>query len=210
LRGKGIARGVEHVDERALADLKTQQIGQQPRQPFEADALREAQRENESAQVGSKRRARRHIGRRLRLEPFGAARADAAVQGHARHLGLDVGNFDMVVSLAGKLRPAGHVGSAMLAGRSEKIALRGRIGMQRPMRARMRLALGLVRRLAGGLASLARRRRGIVRRLRRQAQFGLQLGDPGGKLFNPRQKRSDQRVLVGRVERAKIRRRGHP
>ena len=49
LRGEGFARGVEHVDEPALADVEAEQIGQKRRQPREGDALREAQIENKGA-----------------------------------------------------------------------------------------------------------------------------------------------------------------
>jgi hypothetical protein len=51
LRGKGLARGVEHVDNRALADGDAEQVGEQRREPRESDALREAQIDDEGAQV---------------------------------------------------------------------------------------------------------------------------------------------------------------
>jgi hypothetical protein len=56
--------------------------------------------------------------------------------------------FDPVVGFAGDLRPSGNVGAAVLTGRCEKVAPGGRIGMQQPMRAGVRLAFRLDRRIA--------------------------------------------------------------
>jgi hypothetical protein len=115
LRGEGFARRVEHVDQRAFADVEAQQIGQEPRQPLESDVLGKAQIDNEGAQVRAERRSRRQVHRRRRLEPFAAARADAAMQRHPRDIGFDVGDFDVVIGFAGLLRPLRNVGAAALA-----------------------------------------------------------------------------------------------
>ena len=129
------------------------------------------------------------------------------MQRHARHVRLDVGDFDMIVGLARALRARRNIGAAMLAGRGNQIALGRRIGMQRPMRAGMRLALVLAGGVLRGLLSLARRQTGIVRRLRRFAQFGFERGDARLLLFdarvqqvNLRQQRVDQLVLRAMVE----------
>jgi len=82
LRGEGVARGIQHVDERTLADLKPENIGQQRRQSLEGDPLREAQIDDEGAQILPERRALGHIRRRWRLELLGATRADAAIKRH--------------------------------------------------------------------------------------------------------------------------------
>ena len=63
---------VEHVDQRALADRKPEQIGHQPRQPLERDGVHEAQIDYESPQVRTKRRTRRHVVRRVRPEGLAA------------------------------------------------------------------------------------------------------------------------------------------
>ena len=76
------------------------------------------------------------------------------MQRHARDIRLDVGDFDMIVSLARALRARRNIGAAMLAGRSEQVALARGIGVQPPVRAGMRLARasagGLLRGLPGG------------------------------------------------------------
>ena len=120
---KALARGVQHVDERALADLQPENIGQQRRQSLEGDPLREAQIDDEGAQILPERRALRHIRRRRRLELPGATRADPAIKRHARHVGLDRRNFDMIVGFAGELRSLRNIGAAMLAGVRRNIAL---------------------------------------------------------------------------------------
>ena len=71
--GKGILCRVEDVDERALADVETEEIGQESNQALEGDALGEAQIDDEGAQVRPKGRAFWHVLRRLRLEFPGAA-----------------------------------------------------------------------------------------------------------------------------------------
>lgn len=123
LRGEGAARGVQHVDERALADLQPENIGQQRRQSLEGDPLREAQIDDEGAQIFPERRALGHIRRRRRFELPGTTRADPAIKRHSRHVGLDRRNFDMIVGFAGELRLLRNIGAAMLAGVRRNIAL---------------------------------------------------------------------------------------
>jgi hypothetical protein len=48
-------RRVEHVDERALADVEAEEIGQESSQALEGDALGEAQIDDEGAQVRPER-----------------------------------------------------------------------------------------------------------------------------------------------------------
>ena len=136
------------------------------------------------------------------------------MQRDARDIGRDGGDFDMVVSLAGDLRALRNIGAAMLAGNRQHIAPGRRSGMQRTMRAGMGLALvlagWLLRRLVGRLLCLARRRAGIVRRPRRQAEFCLKLGDTRHQDFDlPGQRRdhlrlgqiqADQRFIVERFK----------
>ena len=89
--------------------------------------------------------------------------------------------------------------------------------MQRPMGACMRFALGFARGLARGLMALARRRAGIVRRLRRQAELGFELGDTVFQLrifrnqrIDPFDQRKDQRILRGAIQRLQVGRFNHP
>lgn len=147
------------------------------------------------------------------------------MQRHPRHLRPDLGDFDPVVALHRRLRHRRHVGRTMLALHGHHLALAGRVGMQRPLRARMRLAFGAVRSLARSLVALAQWRARIVRRLRRKTEPGFQIGHPGAKrnvlghqrldLFRQRvrlrDQRQDQRVLGSVVERLQIRwRNTHP
>ena len=166
---------VEDVDERALADVEAEEIGQQRGQALEGDALGEAQIDDEGAQVGTKGRTFRHVLRRRRLECPGAARAGSAQKRNARHIRNDRRDFDMVIGLADELRRIQKEGAAMLAGGGEHIPLRRRIGMKRAVRPRMRLAplsLGRLALPARALASLAWWRAGILGRLRRQVELG--------------------------------------
>jgi hypothetical protein len=74
------------------------------------------------------------------LEFPGAAQAGSAEKRNARHMGNDLRDFDMVIGLADELRRIHKEGAAMLAGAGEYIALRRWIGMERTMRAGVRLA----------------------------------------------------------------------
>ena len=58
------------------------------------------------------------------------------MQRHPRDVRRDPGDFDAVVFLADALRGAGNVGPAAPTRRCEHLALRGGVGVQRPMRAR--------------------------------------------------------------------------
>jgi hypothetical protein len=127
---------------------------------------------------------------------LGAARADSAVQRHPRHVGLDLRNFDAVVALARALRDARNIGAAALAALGPEFSLRCRIGMKRAMRPRMRVGLRLGRGRRRRLLSLRWRKARIVRCLRRQAQLGLEFGDPRHKRGHLRHQRADQRVLL--------------
>ncbi len=84
-----------------------------------------------------------------------------------------------------------------------------RVGMQRPMRARMGLALRLRLGLAARLLTLRRRFAEIVRGLRRQIQFLPQRRVLGFQRINPRQQGDDQRVLLGRRKGREVGRRSH-
>src|SRR5882757_11373099 len=59
----------EDIDERALANIQTQQIGHQPRQALEGDRVAGAQIDRKGAQVWPERRAGFVPLRRLGLEP---------------------------------------------------------------------------------------------------------------------------------------------
>ena len=181
---------------RALADRQAEQVAQDIAQARQRDGLDGAQVDDEGAQVRAEGRARLQPRRRRCLEAPGAARADAAVQRDPRHVGLDLRDLDAVVDLAGLLRDTGDVGAAALAAAREDVALRRRVGMQRPMRAGVRPALGLGRRRLGWLLPRRRRQAGIVRRLRRQAEPALELGDPRHQDLDPRHQRGDQAILV--------------
>jgi hypothetical protein len=130
---------VEHVDERAFADVEPQKIGEQTRKPLKRDRLGEAQIDGKSPQVRPERRTRLQAGRRRRHERLAAARAGAAVQYHARHVWLDLGNLDPVVAANRSLRDACDIRPAMLTVARQNRAVPGRVRMQRPMRPGMRL-----------------------------------------------------------------------
>jgi hypothetical protein len=66
---------------------------------------------------------------------------------HARDIGLDLSDLDVIVGLAGDLRRAGDVGAAMLARGRHHIVPGCGIWMQRPMRANVWLAFWLRRRI---------------------------------------------------------------
>src|ERR1019366_3113331 len=51
LRGEGLARGRQNIDDGAFADLQAENRGEQRRQPLQRDVLRKAQIEDERAQV---------------------------------------------------------------------------------------------------------------------------------------------------------------
>src|SRR5712691_11326196 len=124
----------------------------------------------------------------------------------------------MIVSLAVNLRHAGDVPAAMLATRRHHVAPSGRIWMQRPMRAGMRLAralaLGPGSRFLRLLLSLRGRSTRIVWRLRWQTELGFELHDTRrqhldlprqcGNRFRLRQNQADQCFLVERFNRFTI------
>ena len=214
LRREGFARRLQHVDESAFADFEAEDVGQQPRQTLEGDALGEAQVNDKGAQVFPERRAGLHSARRRGLELFRATGADPSMQRHTGDIGLDIGDFDVIIGFARSLRHAGNVRAAMLASGRDHIAFMRRIRMQRPVRPGMRLALGLFRRRDRGLSPLARGRARIIRRLRRQAELGFEFANTcRQKLDLPRQCRNhlrlrqnqaDQRFLVQRFKRFTI------
>jgi hypothetical protein len=103
------------------------------------------------------------------------------VQDHPRHVRFDLGDFDPIIGLARLLRGSRYVGSAMLAGRRQNVAPLRRIGIQGPVRARMRLALGTILGPDRRLLPPARREARIVRRLGRPAQLGAEFGVFGAK-----------------------------
>jgi hypothetical protein len=98
------------------------------------------------------------------------------MQRDACHFGFDRWDFDVIIGLACDLRPAGNIATAMLAMARPHIAFICRVWMQRAMCAGMRLLLPLRSRLVRCLATLARRRAGIGRRLRRLTEFGFEFG----------------------------------
>jgi len=105
------------------------------------------------------------------------------MQRHARHVGLDLRDFDAVIGFARALRDAGYVGAAALA-RWRRHRAGSWVGMKRTMCPDMRLGLplaGWLRRLL----PLRRRNAGIVGRLRRQAQLRLKFGDPRDERLDP-------------------------
>jgi hypothetical protein len=169
LAREGVTGGVQHGDEGAFADFEAEDVGQKPRQASEGDALRKAQVDDEGAKVFPEWRAGLHSAGRHGLELFRATRTDPTMQRYACDIGLDVRDFDVIIDFAGSLRQAGNVRAAMLARGRHHVALVRRVRMQRPVRPRMRLALGLFRHLARGLSPLARGRARIIRRLGRQA-----------------------------------------
>src|SRR4051794_10891011 len=80
----------------SLADLKPEQIREQPRQPLERDRLSEAQIQHEGAQVRPEGRTRRTSPGGRRLEPAPTTRAGAAIERHPCDVRRDLGDFDPV------------------------------------------------------------------------------------------------------------------
>jgi len=111
LRGEGRTAVVENVDERPFADLQAEQVAQQDDEAGQGYALDRAQIDDEGAQIVAERRSRPEARRRFCLEPLAAARAHAAKQCHASHLGLDRRDLDPVVTLASKLSRLRNVGA---------------------------------------------------------------------------------------------------
>jgi hypothetical protein len=60
-------------------------------------------------------------------------------------LGLDRGNFDMVIGFAGELRALRNIGTAVLASVRHDVATRCRVRVRPAMRAGVRLALAIGR-----------------------------------------------------------------
>src|SRR5436190_23319175 len=79
----------------------------------------------------------------------------APMQLYPPHIRLDFRNLNPNISLLPRLHDARDIGLAMLALLRPHRKLARRIGMQRPVRAEMRLALGLARRLARRFVALA-------------------------------------------------------
>ena len=156
LRGKRLSAGVEDVDQRAFANVQAEQVAQHVAQSRQRNALDRAQIDHKGAQVWPERRSRLQALRRLGLEALGATRADAAMQRHARHVGLDLRDFDAVIGFARALRDAGYVGAAALARAGEDIAPGSRVGMKRTMCPDMRLGLALGRGWLRRLSPFAR------------------------------------------------------
>ena len=174
-------------------------------QSRQRNALDRAQIDHKGAQVWPERRSRLQALRRLGLEALGATRADAAMQRHPRHVGLDLRDFDAVIGSRTGFARRGYVGAAALAALAKTSRLAVGLGCKRTMRPGMRLGLALGRGWLRRLLPLRRRNAGIVGRLRRQAQLRLKFGDPRDKRLDPRDQCGDQGVFLGQ-----IRRRCHP
>jgi hypothetical protein len=142
LGGEGLARGREDVDQRAFADVEVEQVFQHVAEPRHRDALHRAQIDHERAKVRPERRSRLQALGRRRLEASGATRAVTALQRHARHVGLDLWNFDPVVDLNRALRHVRDIRAAILADMSRNDPLARRIRVERAMRPGVRIGLG--------------------------------------------------------------------
>lgn len=97
LRGKGLARCLQHVDESTFADIKTEQIRAELRQAFEA--MREAQIDHQGVRIVAVGRALLPIGGRRGFELFRAARTGPAMQRHAPDLRFNRRDFDVIIGL---------------------------------------------------------------------------------------------------------------
>jgi hypothetical protein len=179
LRREGRLGRPDDVDQPALADPQPEDVAEHALQPREADVLAEAQVQHQRPQVRPERRAGRHLPRRRRLEAPGAVRAGAAHQRHPRHLGADRREVDVVVSVACRLRRRREVAVAMRAAGGADLAHLRRVRVERAGAPRPALApaLGLTP-AALRLAPRARRQAGVLRRLRRQPDLGLELRHP--------------------------------
>jgi hypothetical protein len=215
--GEGRPAGGEHVDERAFADLEPDEVGHQPREPFERDGVGDPQVDGEGPQVRPERRARLETFRRRRLEPRRTARTHPAMQHHARHVRLDLGQLDAVVAFERALFRLRHVTAATRAFLGAHVEGPGRIGMQLPVRPLVRLAFRLARRFARRFASLARRQARIGRRFGRLAELGFEPRQPllqsrvlSRQRIGPLDQRQDQRVLRRAVQKLEVGWLDHP
>ena len=107
---------------------KAEHVLHQARQPLEADALGEAQIDDERPEIGAEWRARLQPRRGLGLEATRAAGANASMQPHPRDLRPNRAEFDAVIDLASLLRALRHVGPAAVAHARQDVALMRRIG----------------------------------------------------------------------------------
>lgn len=104
------------------------------------------------------------------------------MQAHPRDLRRNRGKLDPVIDLARLLRALRDISPAMPARLRQNIAAMRRVGMQRPMRARMRLLLAeVLDELGRRLLAPAWRQARIVRRLGRTIKLGPQFGEFGPK-----------------------------
>src|SRR6201994_449336 len=196
---------LQQVGERPFAHLQPEQVAQQAFEALERNRLTKAQIQDERTQVGAERRTRLQSDRWRRLKPGTATRADTAMQRHPRYIGRDLRDLDPVVGLDRDLGHAGHIGMAMGATICQHLAPARRVGVQRPVRPGMRLALRLRLALGVRLAALARRRARVFRRLRRQVQLLPQRRVFRLQRRHARQQRGDQRILLGRRKQREIR-----
>lgn len=174
--------------------------------------MRRAQIEDKGAQIGAKGRTRFQPRRRRRLERPGAAWADPAIERHPCDIRTDLRDLDAVVALLGDLPHARDIRPTMRALPRQNLAPSRRVRMQRAVRASMGPALAAAARRRVGLVSLRRRRARIVGGLRGQIELGaqrrvlrFQCRHARHQFLDPRQQRQDQRVLLGRGQRGKIR-----
>jgi hypothetical protein len=205
----------QNVDQSALADFKPDEIGHQSRKTLEGNGVAGAQINRKGLEVRSERRAGLEPLRRLGLEALRTARTAPAIEQHPRHVRPDLRDLDAIIFMHGRLRDTRHVGRTMRTARRRHLALARRVRMQRPMRPRMRPAIGFLRSLSRRLAAKARRKAGVVRRLRRLAKLVakrrilfFQSGDARLHFREPRQQGRDQPILL--VTRQKLGRPRHP
>lgn len=209
-------RAGEDVADRPLANRQAEHLAEHQAQPFDADRLGVVQINRNGFDGLAERRAGRETFRRGGDGAFAATSAVPAEQAHTCDVRLDGRQFNAVVDLLRRL-PGRPRGFAMGAGIKPEVDDAVGVGIERAAKAGAALARWC---LAGGLfigfLPLARRQRGIARRLGRLLQPGqphLQFGDPRLRRFqlaDKRQQSQDQRVLLGNHQLGKLNLGRHP
>jgi len=205
----------EHGIQRALADLQGEQVQEQPAEALVADGVGSAQVDRQRHDVETEWRALLHA---LRHGCQGDAAAARAMAGIAFHPGHHRPHRRQVYFVIAAVQHLIGVVERCLAMRADQ-----RLGGHRLIRIACQgpaAALATETALAGslafapvrlvGLLALGRRQAGVVRRLGRAVEPGLQFGKALLRCMHALPQRQDQRVFLGVAQSGEVWERGHP
>ena len=119
------------------------------------------------------------------------------MQRYARYVRHDLRDLNPVIGVNRRLDDRAYIGATMLAAIGQDVAPLRRVRMQGSVGSGMGRGLRLRLALAAGLVPLARRRRGVPRRLRREVQPLTQRRVLRDQRIDPSQQRTDQSILLG-------------